>query len=191
MNYKIKKRTVDLFLSLIALFILCIPILLVAIAVALTSRGPVLYWSKRVGAKNELFDMPKFRSMKLNAPAIATHLLNNPEQWLTPIGAFLRKTSLDELPQLWSVMAGHMTLVGPRPALYNQEDLIALRTESGVHELLPGVTGWAQVNGRDELPMADKVKYDIEYMNSCSIYFDFKIILMTIRKVILRDGVSH
>jgi O-antigen biosynthesis protein WbqP len=191
MSYQHYKRAVDLFLSLIASILLLMPILLTAIAVALTSRGPIIYWSKRVGAHNVLFDMPKFRSMRVDTPAVATHLLNDPQQWLTPVGAFLRKTSLDELPQLWSVICGHMSLVGPRPALFNQDDLIEQRTQFSVHKLLPGVTGWAQVNGRDELVIAEKVKYDAEYMHKMSIYFDAKIIWMTIRKVISRDGVSH
>ena len=191
MSYQNYKRVVDLFLSLIAVIFLFLPILLTAIVVALTSRGPIIYWSKRVGAHNVLFNMPKFRSMRVDTPAVATHLLNDPQQWLTPVGAFLRKTSLDELPQLWSVICGDMSLVGPRPALFNQDDLIALRTELLVHKLLPGVTGWAQVNGRDELVITEKVKYDVQYMHQMSIFFDAKIIWMTIRKVISSDGVAH
>lgn len=167
------------------------PIAVVAIAVRLTSPGPALYWSDRIGKNNRVFKMPKFRSMRIDTPAVATHLLQNPGQWLTPIGSFLRKTSLDELPQLWSILKGDMSFVGPRPALYNQEDLIALRTEKGVHELVPGLTGWAQVNGRDELPVEQKVELDAEYLNKRSFLFDLKILWMTSLKVLSRDGVSH
>jgi len=152
------KRFVDFTIGLMALAILWLPMLLVALLVRVTSPGPLLYWSDRVGRNNRLFKMPKFRSMRIDTPAVATHLLQNPDHWLTPIGSFLRKTSLDELPQLWSILKGDMSFVGPRPALFNQDDLIALRTDAGVHELVPGLTGWAQVNGRDELPIPDKVK---------------------------------
>jgi len=176
---------------LVAAVFLALPIVFVALAVRLTSAGPALYWSDRVGRHNRIFKMPKFRSMRIDTPAVATHLLQNPEQWLTPIGSFLRKSSLDELPQLWSILKGDMSFVGPRPALFNQDDLIALRTEKGVHELLPGLTGWAQVNGRDELPIPQKVQLDAEYLQRRSLRFDLKILWMTALKVIARDGVSH
>ena len=185
------KRTFDLLLGLIALFFLCLPLLLVAMAVILTSNGPAIYWSQRVGRNNRLFNMPKFRSMRIETPAVATHLLSNPKAYLTPIGSFLRKSSLDELPQLWSILKGDMSFVGPRPALYNQDDLIALRTQAEVHLLLPGLTGWAQVNGRDELPIPDKVKLDVEYMQRKSVWFDVYILWLTFLKVIKRDGISH
>ncbi len=181
----------DFALALVATVFLVPPIAVVAIAVRLTSPGPALYWSDRIGKNNRVFKMPKFRSMRIDTPAVATHLLQNPGQWLTPIGSFLRKTSLDELPQLWSILKGDMSFVGPRPALYNQEDLIALRTEKGVHELVPGLTGWAQVNGRDELPVEQKVELDVEYLNKRSFLFDLKILWMTSLKVLSRDGVSH
>lgn len=166
-------------------------IVLVALAVKLTSSGPVLYWSDRVGKDNTIFKMPKFRSMKTGAPAVATHLLQNPDQLLTPIGRFLRQSSLDELPQLWSILKGDMSFVGPRPALFNQDDLIQLRTEKGVHKLLPGLTGWAQVNGRDELPIPQKVDLDAEYLERQSFGFDLKILCLTFLKVIKQDDVSH
>ena len=185
------KRVFDVFLGCLAALILFVPVLLVAMAVRLTSKGPALYWSDRVGRNNVIFKMPKFRSMSIDTPAVATHLLQNPEQWLTPLGLFLRKSSLDELPQLWSIIKGDMSFVGPRPALFNQDDLIALRTEKGVHELLPGLTGWAQVNGRDELPIPQKVQLDAEYLQRQSFLFDLKIIWMTALKVVARDGVSH
>ncbi len=185
------KRLFDFALALVATVFLVPPIAVVAIAVRLTSPGPALYWSDRIGKNNRVFKMPKFRSMRIDTPAVATHLLQNPGQWLTPIGSFLRKTSLDELPQLWSILKGDMSFVGPRPALYNQEDLIALRTEKGVHELVPGLTGWAQVNGRDELPVEQKVELDVEYLNKRSFLFDLKILWMTSLKVLSRDGVSH
>ncbi len=185
------KRLFDLGLALCAGAILLMPIALVALAVRLTSPGPALYWSDRVGHHNRIFKMPKFRSMRIDTPAVATHLLLNPEQWLTPIGSFLRKSSLDELPQLWSILKGDMSFVGPRPALFNQDDLIALRTEKGVHELVPGLTGWAQVNGRDELPIPQKVQMDVEYLQRRSLLFDMKILWMTALKVLVRDGVSH
>lgn len=185
------KRVFD-FVAAIFLIALFLPvILLFAIAVRITSPGPVLYWSDRVGRRNVIFSMPKFRSMRIDTPALPTHLLNNPEQWLTPIGSFIRKSSIDELPQLWSILKGDMSFVGPRPALFNQEDLIALRTEKGVHELMPGLTGWAQVNGRDELPIPQKVQLDAEYLQRQSLFFDLKILWMTAMKVLARDGVSH
>ena len=185
------KRLFDLTVALIAVLFLALPIFIVALAVRLTSPGPVLYWSDRVGRNNRIFKMPKFRSMRIDTPAVATHLLENPEQWLTPIGSLLRKSSLDELPQLWSILKGDMSFVGPRPALFNQEDLIALRTQKGVHELVPGLTGWAQVNGRDEIPIFQKVQLDAEYLQQRSFFFDLKILWMTALKVIARDGVSH
>ena len=185
------KRLFDIVIALLAMTILALPILGVVIAIRITSAGPVLYWSDRVGRNNTLFRMPKFRSMRIDTPAVATHLLNNPEQWLTPIGAFLRKSSLDELPQLWSILKGEMSFVGPRPALFNQEDLIALRTEKGVNTLVPGLTGWAQVNGRDELPIPHKVRLDVEYLHRQSLLFDLQILWATVLKVITRDGVAH
>ncbi|MFZ1446303.1 MAG: sugar transferase [Candidatus Dechloromonas phosphoritropha] len=185
------KRLFDLFLVLTAGVILILPIMVVAAAVRLTSPGPALYWSERVGRHNRIFRMPKFRSMRIGTPAVATHLLRDPDAWLTPIGAFLRKTSLDELPQLWSILAGDMSFVGPRPALFNQDDLVALRTERGVHEMVPGLTGWAQVNGRDELPIPDKVALDVEYLRRRSFLFDLRILWLTVVKVIRREGVVH
>ncbi|MBM3336521.1 MAG: sugar transferase [Betaproteobacteria bacterium] len=185
------KRFFDLAVVLVAAVFLMLPILLVALSVRLTSPGPVLYWSDRVGRNNCLFKMPKFRSMRIDTPAVATHLLQDPDQWLTPIGSFLRKSSLDELPQLWSILKGDMSFVGPRPALFNQEDLIALRTKKGVHEIVPGLTGWAQVNGRDELPISEKVKLDVEYLHRRSFLFDLKILWMTAIKVVERHGVAH
>jgi O-antigen biosynthesis protein WbqP len=185
------KRLFDLFVALCAFVVLALPVLLVALAVKLTSPGPVLYWSDRIGRRNRIFMMPKFRSMRIGTPAVATHLLKDPKVYLTPIGSFLRKSSLDELPQLWSILVGDMSFVGPRPALFNQDDLIALRTESGVHELVPGLTGWAQVNGRDELPIPEKVKLDVEYLQRRSLWFDIRILWLTFVKVIQRDGVSH
>ena len=170
---------------------LLIPMLVVAVLVIVTSKGPVLYWSDRVGRKNKIFKMPKFRSMRMDTPAVATHLLSDPDVFLSPIGGFLRRTSLDELPQIWSILKGDMSFVGPRPALFNQDDLIALRTEYGVDKLVPGLTGWAQVNGRDELPIPEKVALDVEYMHRQSFWFDLKILWMTFLKVIKRDGVSH
>ncbi len=185
------KRLFDLALALVAAVFLALPIAAVAVAVRLTSPGPALYWSDRMGRHNRIFRMPKFRSMRIDTPAVATHLLQNPDQWLTPIGSFLRKSSLDELPQLWSILRGDMSFVGPRPALFNQADLIALRTARGVHELVPGLTGWAQVNGRDELPIPQKVALDAEYLQRQSLRFDLKILWMTALKVLARDGVSH
>ncbi len=185
------KRLFDLALACVAAVLLVLPIAVVAVAVRMTSPGPALYWSDRVGCQNRIFKMPKFRSMRIDTPAVATHLLQNPDQWLTPIGSFLRRSSLDELPQLWSILRGDMSFVGPRPALFNQDDLIALRTEKNVHELVPGLTGWAQVNGRDELPIPQKVELDAEYLRQQSFFFDLKVLWMTVLKVISRDGVSH
>jgi len=185
------KRLFDLTAGLLAAICLALPIVLITLAVRFTSPGPVLYWSERVGRRNVTFRMPKFRSMRVGTPAVATHLLANPADYLTPIGSFLRKSSLDELPQLWSILRGDMSFVGPRPALFNQDDLIALRTDAGVHELVPGLTGWAQVNGRDELPIPDKVKLDIEYLHRHSLVFDLRILWLTLLKVLRRDGVSH
>ena len=185
------KRFFDLSVALIAAVFLALPIMALACTVKWTSSGPALYWSDRVGRHNRIFKMPKFRSMRIDTPAVATHLLDNPGQWLTPIGSFLRKSSLDELPQLWSILKGDMSWVGPRPALFNQDDLIALRTEKGVHELVPGLTGWAQVNGRDELPIPEKVAYDVAYLHSQSFLFDIKILWLTVMKVIASKGVSH
>ena len=185
------KRLVDLMLALVAMLFLLLPIILVAVLVKLTSKGPVLYWSDRVGKNNTIFRMPKFRSMKVDTPAVATHLLADPKRVLTPIGNFLRKSSLDELPQLWSIIKGDMSFVGPRPALFNQDDLIALRTQKGVHVLVPGLTGWAQVNGRDELPIPHKVALDVEYLHHQSLRMDMKIILLTFIKVFKKVGVSH
>ncbi|WP_408936554.1 sugar transferase [Desulfobulbus sp.] len=185
------KRGVDLLLATIALVILAVPLLAIALLVRLTSPGPALYWSDRVGKNNALFKMPKFRSMRVGTPAVATHLLEDPARHLTPIGSFLRTTSLDELPQLWSVLVGDMSFVGPRPALFNQDDLIVLRTERGVHRLVPGVTGWAQINGRDELPIPEKVELDAEYLRRRSFRFDLAILWLTLVRVSHRDGVSH
>ena len=185
------KRLFDLLLALCAAVVLALPVAVVAVAVRLTSPGPALYWSDRVGRGNKIFKMPKFRSMRVGTPAVATHLLADARSHLTPIGSFLRKSSLDELPQLWSILVGDMSFVGPRPALFNQHDLIALRTQHGVHELVPGLTGWAQVNGRDELPIPDKVKLDVEYLQRQSLGFDIRILWLTFVKVLRRDGVSH
>lgn len=185
------KRIFDLVVAVLAAVILLIPVMLVAALVRITSKGPVLYWSDRVGRNNQIFKMPKFRSMRVGTPAVATHLLSNPDAWLTPVGSFLRKSSLDELPQLWSILKGDMSFVGPRPALFNQHDLMDLRTRAGVHRLTPGLTGWAQVNGRDELPIPQKVALDIEYMHRQSLIFDIKIIFLTAWKVLVRDNVTH
>lgn len=185
------KRAFDLMLVLLASVILFIPVVLVALLVRLTSPGPALYWSDRIGKNNTIFKMPKFRSMRVGTPAVATHLLADAHSHLTPVGNFLRKSSLDELPQLWSIICGDMSFVGPRPALFNQDDLIALRTQYGVEKLLPGLTGWAQVNGRDELPIPEKVKLDVEYLQQQSLSFDIKIIVLTFLKVVRRDGITH
>ena len=185
------KRLFDLALALFASIVLAIPVAMVAMAVRLTSDGPALYWSDRVGRNNKLFKMPKFRSMRIGTPAVATHLLQDPITYLTPIGSFLRKSSLDELPQLWSILTGDMSFVGPRPALFNQHDLIALRTQHGVDALVPGLTGWAQVNGRDKLPIPEKVKLDVQYLQRQSLFFDLRILWLTFVKVLRRDGVTH
>lgn len=178
-------------LVLLASLILFIPVVLVALLVRLTSPGPALYWSDRIGKNNTIFKMPKFRSMRVGTPTVATHLLADAHSHLTPVGNFLRKSSLDELPQLWSIICGDMSFVGPRPALFNQDDLIALRTQYGVEKLPPGLTGWAQVNGRDELPIPEKVKLDVEYLRRQSLPFDIKIIVLTFLKVVRRDGITH
>lgn len=185
------KRLFDLALAILLSVVLALPILIVAVLVRLTSPGPALYWSDRVGRHNQIFRMPKFRSMRMGTPAVATHLLADPSAHLTPIGPFLRKSSLDELPQLWSILVGDMSFVGPRPALFNQDDLIALRTAQGVDALVPGLTGWAQINGRDELPIPDKVTLDAEYLRRRSLWFDIRILWLTAAKVLRRDGVSH
>jgi O-antigen biosynthesis protein WbqP len=185
------KRLFDLALAIMLSAVLALPILIIVVLVRLTSPGPALYWSDRVGRHNRIFRMPKFRSMRTGTPAVATHLLENPAAHLTPIGPFLRKSSLDELPQLWSILVGDMSFVGPRPALFNQDDLIALRTAQGVHELVPGLTGWAQINGRDELPIPQKVALDAEYLRRRSLWFDIRILWLTAAKVLRRDGVSH
>ncbi|MGV8803649.1 MAG: sugar transferase [Polaromonas sp.] len=185
------KRLFDIAVALLAGLILLLPLLLTALLVKITSPGPVLYWSERVGRHNRLFKMPKFRSMRVGTPALATHLLDNPQAWLTPVGSFLRKSSLDELPQLWSILKGDMSLVGPRPALFNQHDLMALRTQYGVHELVPGLTGWAQINGRDELPIPQKVALDVQYLQRRSFWFDMKILILTFIKVVRHESVSH
>ena len=185
------KRLIDVVLAVIAVIIFAIPFVAVALAVRLTSPGPVLYWSNRVGRCAVNFQMPKFRSMRIDTPAVATHLMVDPSVYLTPIGGFLRRSSLDELPQLFSILKGDMSFVGPRPALFNQDDLMALRIASGVDKLMPGLTGWAQVNGRDELPIPDKVALEVEYLHRQSFWFDLKILWMTLVKVVVRDGVSH
>ena len=185
------KRCFDLVLAVLLLVILLLPLLIVAVAVRLTSKGPALHWSKRVGKDNKIFLMPKFRSMRIDTPQVATHLLKEAKSFLTPVGGFIRKTSLDELPQLWSVFTGEMSFVGPRPALFNQDDLIQLRTERGVSHLRPGITGWAQVNGRDELPIPIKVEYDVFYAQNRSVFLDVKIILLTAYKVFQAEGIQH
>jgi O-antigen biosynthesis protein WbqP len=185
------KRLFDLVLALVVFLILGIPFAVLAVFVRCTSRGPVLYWSDRVGRHNKIFRMPKFRTMRVGTPELATHLLTNPDQFLTPIGSFLRKSSLDEMPQLWSILAGDMSFVGPRPALFNQSDLVALRNEHGIDKLTPGLTGWAQINGRDELPIQEKVMLDKIYLMRQSFMFDMKILCMTFLKVIKKDGVTH
>ena len=184
-------RIFNILLSVAIAILLAIPFIVVSFLVKITSLGPIIHWSKRVGKNNKLFLMPKFRTMKIDTPQTATHLLKNGENYLTPVGSFLRKSSLDEIPQLWSVLIGDMNLVGPRPALYNQDDLVELRTKFGVHKLAPGVTGWAQINGRDELPIPEKVKFDREYLEKKSIGFDVKIICLTIYKVLKRANIQH
>ena len=185
------KRLFDLILGLIAAAMLLVPLLVVAVLVRSTSTGPALYWSDRVGQHNRIFRMPKLRTMKAGTPAVATHLLDNPQAHLTPVGGFLRRTSLDELPQLWSILMGDMSWVGPRPALFNQTDLIEMRTQAGVHRLVPGLTGWAQVNGRDEIALTDKVRLDREYLQRQSFFFDIHILWLTVLKVVRREGVTH
>ena len=185
------KRLIVLAFALAIGSSILIPVVLLAMAIRATSKGPALYWSDRVGRDNVIFKMPKFRSMRVDTPAVATHLLPNPDSFLTPMGSFLRESSLDELPQLWSILKGDMSFVGPRPALFNQHDLVALRTQAGVHALTPGLTGWAQINGRDELPIPQKVAFDVEYLRRKSLLFDLKIILLTALKVIRRDNVTH
>ncbi|MDE3021798.1 MAG: sugar transferase [Pseudomonadota bacterium] len=185
------KRFLDIMAALVLLAVLAIPILGIALIIRVTSAGPVLYWSDRVGRDNVIFRMPKFRTMKVGTPPLATHLLDNPGKYLTPVGAFLRKASLDELPQLWSILVGDMSFVGPRPALFNQHDLVELRTRTGVHRLVPGLTGWAQIHGRDELPISTKVALDVEYLERQSVLFDLRIMALTFVKVLAREGVSH
>lgn len=185
------KRSADLIISLGILIIVVIPIVVIVIIIKFTSRGPIIYWSHRIGQNNNLFKMPKFRTMYLGSPSIASHLMDSPENYVTPVGKILRNFSLDELPQLWCVLIGEMSLIGPRPALYNQDDLIELRTENGVHLLKPGITGWAQINGRDDLSIIEKVEYDIYYLKNQSVYLDLKIFLITLKKVLMRDNVSH
>ena len=185
------KRALDVAAALAGLLLLSPVLIAIAIAVRLESPGPALFWSRRVGRDNVIFRMPKFRTMRTGAPNVATHLLTDPDQWITPLGRFLRRTSLDELPQLWSVLKGDMSLVGPRPALFNQEDLVSLRTAGGVHRLRPGLTGWAQVNGRDELPIPQKVSFDVEYLQRRSLAFDLMIIAQTARAAVSGRGVSH
>jgi O-antigen biosynthesis protein WbqP len=191
MKQSVGKRSFDLAVACLATLLLLIPLAVVALLVKLTSRGPVLYWSDRIGRHNRIFRMPKFRSMRVGTPAVATHLLTDPQSHLTPIGSFLRQSSLDELPQLWSILVGDMSFVGPRPALYNQDDLIAQRTECGVHQLVPGLTGWAQINGRDELPIAEKVRLDVEYLQQQSFWLDIRILWLTFVKVLRSEGVAH
>ena len=185
------KRAFDLLAGFSALLLLGAPLIFLALLVAFTSKGPVLYWSDRVGQHNRIFRMPKLRTMKTGTPAVATHLLDNPQAHLTPLGGFLRRTSLDELPQLWSILVGDMSWVGPRPALFNQTDLIDMRTQAGVHQLVPGLTGWAQVNGRDEIALLDKVQLDTEYLQRQSFVFDLHILWLTALKVLRREGVTH
>jgi len=185
------KRIFDLILAISLLLLLSIPMFFIALLIKFTSRGPVLYWSDRVGIDNKIFKMPKFRTMRIETPPVATHLLKNPDAYLTSIGSFLRKFSLDELPQLWSILKGHMSFIGPRPALFNQDDLIELRTNKGIHKLVPGITGWAQVNGRDDIPIPLKVKYDEYYMKNKSFFMDLKILYMTLLNVAKAEGVRH
>lgn len=185
------KRLLDIILSVVAILFLLFPFLLISVLILLTSKGPVIYWSDRVGKNNSTFKMPKFRTMKIDTPPLATHLLSNPGQYVTSIGSFLRKSSLDELPQLWSILVGDMSFIGPRPALYNQRDLIDLRNQFGINKLLPGLTGWAQVNGRDQLSIPEKVQFDFEYLNRQSFWFDIKILWLTFLRVVLRSGIAH
>ena len=185
------KRIFDVIVAIALLAIISMPMLVIALMVKLTSKGSVLHWSDRIGRGNAIFKMPKFRTMRIDTPAVATHLLKNPGKYLTPVGSIMRRFSLDEFPQLWSVLKGDMSFVGPRPALYNQDDLIELRTKKGVHKLVPGITGWAQVNGRDELPIPVKVEYDEFYLKNRSFWFDMKILWLTFIKVVKREGVTH
>ena len=185
------KRAFDLIFAIFLLIVLFFPILFISVLIKLSSPGPIIYWSDRIGKYNNIFKMPKFRSMKNETPEVATHLLNNPNFWITPIGSFLRKTSLDELPQLWSIVLGHMSFVGPRPALFNQEDLKKMRTDLNIHLIKPGVTGLAQIEGRDNIPLKEKVKLDKKYYDRQSFLLDLKIVIITLRKIIIRDGVSH
>jgi len=185
------KRVFDVTLAILTIALASVPMLLIAMMVKLSSHGPVLYWSERIGRDNNIFSMPKFRTMLIETPTVATHILETPNNYLTPIGGVLRKASLDELPQIWSILIGRMSFVGPRPALFNQTDLIDLRSESGVSKLVPGLTGWAQINGRDELPIPDKVQLDVEYMNNISLLMDMKILCFTLYNVLVRDGISH
>lgn len=185
------KRCFDILFSVVMLLIFALPMLMIVGVVHLTSPGPAIYWSERVGRNNKIFRMPKFRTMRIDTPAVPTHLMSDPEMHVTLPGRFLRRTSLDELPQLWSILVGHMSVVGPRPALFNQDDLIALRTEAGVDKITPGLTGWAQINGRDELPIPEKVQFDVEYMQRKSFWLDLRIIVLTFIKVLHRQGVSH
>lgn len=185
------KRFLDLVLGICASVVFFVPLLILILLVKFTSKGPALYWSDRVGRNNRIFSMPKLRTMRVDTPVVATHLLDNPDQFLTPIGGFLRKSSLDELPQLWCILRGDMSIVGPRPALFNQQNLIEMRTEQGVHVIRPGLTGWAQVNGRDELPLVEKVSLDLDYLRRQSLAFDVKVIGLTVLKVVRRDGITH
>ena len=185
------KRLFDLKIAVLLLILLSIPMLVISILIKLTSKGPVFYWSDRVGRNNALFRMPKFRSMRTDTPPVATHLLADPDRYITTIGRFIRKTSLDELPQIFSVLKGDMSFVGPRPALFNQDDLVALRTSKGIHTLVPGITGWAQINGRDELPIPVKVDYDLHYLKNRSFVFDLKILMLTLSNVVAGKGVTH
>ena len=185
------KRIIDLVVGVLLLALLVIPMLLIAGVVWVTSKDSVLYWSDRIGQSNVIFRMPKFRTMRLDTPAVATHLMRDPDAFLSPIGGFLRRTSMDELPQLFSILKGDMSFVGPRPALFNQDDLVDLRSGKGVNQLIPGLTGWAQVNGRDELSVPEKVELDVEYMEQQSFWFDLKILWMTFLKVVRKVGVSH
>jgi O-antigen biosynthesis protein WbqP len=189
--YPVCKRIFDLVVATVAAFVFAVPLLVIAAVVRVTSRGPALYWSNRVGKDNRIFRMPKFRSMRVDTPTVATHLLSSPNVYLTPVGPFLRRSSLDELPQLWCVLKGEMSLVGPRPALFNQDDLIALRTSHGVEALVPGLTGLAQISGRDDLPIPEKVKLDEEYLHRRSFLLDLRILILTALRVVRRDGVAH
>ena len=185
------KRYFDFFVAIVALGIFAIPMLIISLLISVSSKGPVLHWSDRIGYKNCIFKMPKFRTMKVTTPQLATHLLGSPHEYLTPIGSFLRKSSLDELPQIWSILVGHMSLVGPRPALFNQEDLISLRTKYGIDKLMPGITGWAQINGRDDLSIQEKVNYELEYLEKQTFRFDLKILILTFIRVINKSGINH